>query len=171
GGEDLQVAWKASPDSLASAQSERLLDYYVANVFLPARQFYAELTALRRDQSRIINPISEIMVMDELPQPKPAYILKRGAYDAHGEPVSPNTPAVLPPFPPEAPRNRLGLARWLVSPGNPLLARVTVNRAWQMMFGKGLVETSDNFGAQGAVPTHPELLDWLAHDFMSAGWN
>ena len=171
GRDELRLAWKVSPDSLDSVQRERLLDYYVANVYLPARQFHAELTALRRDQSRTINPIPEIMVMDELPQPKPAYILKRGAYDAHGEPVSPVTPEALPPFPSDAPPNRLGLAQWLLSPENPLMARVTVNRAWQMMLGRGIVETSDNFGAQGAVPTHPQLLDWLAHDFVASGWN
>jgi hypothetical protein len=171
GAEDLQVAWKASPDALGSDSGERLLDYYVANVYLPARQFYAELAALRRDQSRIIDTIPEIMVMDELPKPKPAYVLKRGAYDAHGEPVSPDTPKALPPLPSGAPPNRLGLAQWLLSAENPLMARVTVNRAWQMMLGRGIVETSDNFGAQGAVPTHPQLLDWLAHDFVASGWN
>ena len=148
-----------------------MLDYYLANVYPPAKQFFAELTALRRDQSRIINPIPEIMVMDELPQPKPAYLLKRGAYDAHGEQVSLDTPKALPPFPSDAPPNRLGLAQWLLSAENPLMARVTVNRAWQMMLGRGIVETSDNFGAQGAVPTHPQLLDWLAHNFVGSGWN
>ena len=162
---------ETNPNELTSAQREALLDYYLANIYPPARHFEAELTALRREHNRLINPVPEIMVMEELPQPKPAYILKRGAYDAHGEQVFPDTPGALPPLPPDAPRNRLGLARWLVSPGNPLLARVTVNRAWQMMFGRGLVETGDNFGAQGALPTHPDLLDWLAHDFMRAGWD
>jgi len=171
GRDDLRVAWKDSPDSLNSVQRERLLDYYVANVYPTARQFFAELTALRRDQSHTINPIPEIMVMDELPEPKPAYVLKRGAYDAHGEQVSLDTPKALPPFPSGAPPNRLGLAQWLLSADNPLMARVTVNRAWQMMLGRGIVETSDNFGAQGAVPTHPQLLDWLAHDFVGSGWN
>src|SRR5204862_5527570 len=102
----------------------------------------------------------------EMPQPKPAYILKRGAYDAPGERVSANTPAALPPLPANAPHNRLGLARWLSDPGHPLMARVTVNCAWQQMFGRGLVETSDNFGSTGIPPTHPELLDWLARDFV-----
>src|SRR5204862_7955640 len=88
-----------------------------------------------------------------------------------GEQVWADTPEALPPFPKNAPRNRLGLAQWLLSPENPVLARVTVNRAWQMMFGRGIVETSDNFGAQGSVPTHPELLDWLARDFIASGWN
>src|SRR5437867_10013103 len=171
GREDLRAAWSASPDSLSATQRGGLLDYYLANVYPPARQFFADLTSLRREQSRAVNPIPEIMVMDELPRPKPAYILKRGAYDSPGEPVSADTPAVLPPFPAGAPRNRLGLAQWLLAPDNPLTARVTVNRAWQMMFGQGIVETSDNFGAQGSLPTHPELLDWLARDFIASGWN
>jgi len=171
GRDDLRVAWKANPDSLGAVQRDGLLDYYVANVYPPAKQFFADLTALRREQSRLINPIPEIMAMEELPQPKPAYILKRGAYDGRGEPVSADTPKALPPFPMNAPRNRLGLAQWLLSPENPLMARVTVNRGWQMMFGRGIVETSDNFGAQGGVPTHPQLLDWLAHDFMASGWD
>src|SRR5437660_2349106 len=169
--DDLRAAWKADSSSFTGTQREGLLEYYVANVYPPAKQFLAELTILRREQSRAVNPIPEIMVMEELPQPKPAYILKRGAYDAPGEQVSADTPKALPPFPVGAPRNRLGLAQWLLSSENPLMARVTVNRAWQMMFGRGIVETSDNFGAQGAVPTHPELLDWLARDFMSSGWD
>jgi mono/diheme cytochrome c family protein len=171
GRDSLRAAWQAAPEFLSHTQRDGLLEYYLANVYPPARQFLADLTALRREQSRAINPIPEIMAMEEMATPKPAYILKRGAYDAHGEPVAADTPKVLPPFPADAPRNRLGLARWLVSPENPLLARVTVNRAWQLMFGRGIVETSDNFGAQGAVPSHPQLLDWLAGDFMAAGWN
>jgi hypothetical protein len=168
----IEVADVASLDELRTAQDgDALLDYYIANVYSPARQLASELNMLRREQSRIINPIPEIEVMEELAQAKPAYILKRGAYDQHGEPVSANTPAILPPLPGDAPRNRLGLARWLVAPGNPLLARVTVNRAWEVMFGRGLVETVDNFGSRGAVPSHPELLDWLASDFMQSGWN
>ncbi len=160
---DLQIAWTNA--------SNNLLDYYISNVYPPARQLTSELAMLRRDQNRTINPIPEIEVMEELAHPKPAYILKRGAYDQHGEQVTANTPAILPPLPADAPHNRLGLARWLVASNNPLLARVTVNRAWDMMFGRGIVETVDNFGSRGAVPTHPELLDWLASDFMHSGWD
>lgn len=168
----IEVADVAGLDELQTARDgEALLDYYIANIYPPARQLASEVNMLRREQSRLINPIPEIEVMEELPQPKPAYILKRGAYDQHGEPVSANTLAVLPPLPPDAPRNRLGLSRWLIAPGNPLLARVTVNRAWEMLFGRGLVETVDNFGSRGAVPSHPELLDWLAADFIRSGWN
>jgi hypothetical protein len=186
--DDLHAAWSAPaqptpspppeeragerrPSALSTPQREALLDYYVSNVYPPARQLTSELKMLRREQSRLINPIPEIEVMEEMAQPKPAYILKRGAYDQHGEQVSANTPSILPPLPADAPRNRLGLARWLTAPSNPLLARVTVNRAWEMMFGRGIVETVDNFGARGGVPSHPELLDWLASDFIRSGWD
>ena len=109
--------------------------------------------------------------MRELPEPKPAYVLTRGAYDAHGEEVTANTPAALPPFPSDQPRNRLGLARWLTDPKHPLTARVAVNRYWQLIFGRGLVRTPEDFGSQGSLPTHPELLDWLARDFVDNGWD
>ena len=106
-----------------------------------------------------------------MPTPKPAHVLNRGAYDSPREKVTADTPKVLPPFPKDALRNRLGLAKWLTDAENPLLARVTVNRVWQTMFGRGLVETADNFGTQGARPTHPELLDWLAREFVRTGWD
>jgi hypothetical protein len=150
---------------------EALFDYFVAAVHEPTRQAAEGLRAARKALTALVNPIPEIMVMDELPEPKPAFVLKRGAYDARGDRVTADTPKVLPPFPADAPRNRLGLARWLTAPDHPLLARVTVNRAWQMMFGRGLVETADNFGTQGAQPTYPELLDWLAREFVASGWD
>ncbi|GBC93269.1 hypothetical protein HRbin15_01759 [bacterium HR15] len=99
-----------------------------------------------------------------------AQIRIRGEFTNPGEEVEAGTPAVLHPFPPDYPRNRLGLAKWLVSRENPLTARVQVNRMWEAIFGRGLVETSDNFGTQGTYPTHPELLDWLAVEFMERGW-
>jgi hypothetical protein len=111
------------------------------------------------------------MVMRELAQPRQAFVLFRGQYDSPRDPVDPDVPEFLLSFPKSAPRNRLGLARWLVDPANPLTARVVVNRFWQSLFGTGLVKTSENFGYQGELPSHPELLDWLAVDFVESGWD
>jgi hypothetical protein len=111
------------------------------------------------------------MVMEEMMKPRDTFILMRGAYDKKGEKVTAATPAVLPPMAMDLPRNRLGLAKWLVSVENPLTARVVVNRFWQQIFGTGLVKTSEDFGAQGDAPSHPELLDWLAGEFMRSGWD
>jgi hypothetical protein len=111
------------------------------------------------------------MVLQELPRPRAAHVLKRGDYRQKGPRVEPGVPAALHPFPAGAPRNRLGLARWLVDRDNPLVARVTVNRYWQAYFGQGLVKTPEDFGTQGERPTHPELLDWLAVEFMDRGWS
>jgi hypothetical protein len=100
-----------------------------------------------------------------------AHVLTRGEYSQLGDKVSATTPAVLPPLPADAPRNRLSLARWLVDSENPLTARVTVNRVWQGFFGTGLVESAGDFGVTGSQPSHPALLDWLAVEFREGGWN
>ncbi|MSU36980.1 MAG: DUF1553 domain-containing protein [Pedosphaera sp.] len=164
---DLVRALSTAPADLTAEDRGRLLTYYAATVHPGARQFRSELAALRREQSALVTSIQDIMVMDEMPEPKKAYVLRRGAYDQPTDEVTANTPKFLPPFPAGEPRNRLGLARWLLSEENPLTARVAANRAWQLFFGKGIVETADNFGSQGAMPTHPELLDWLADTFRS----
>jgi hypothetical protein len=104
-------------------------------------------------------------------KPRETFILIRGEYDKPGEKVTADTPEVLPPLSADLPRNRLGLARWLVDPANPLTARVTVNRYWQSVFGVGLVKTSEDFGSQGEPPLNPELLDWLATEFTRSGWD
>ncbi len=104
-------------------------------------------------------------------KPKPAWVLNRGEYDQHGDSVDRTLPAFLPPLPEGAPKNRLGLARWLVSRDNPLVARVAVNRLWQQVFGTGIVKTAEDFGSQGDAPSHPELLDWLAVQFIDDGWD
>jgi len=159
------------PTDLTASQRQILLDHFFATAHEPALAIAKELHTLRQQENGLTNPIPEAMVMQELPHPKPAHILKRGAYDAPAEEVFANTPAALPPLDPAAARNRLALARWLFDPSNPLTARVTVNRLWQQMFGCGLVETAENFGTQGSPPTHPELLDWLAADFRDHAWD
>ena len=101
-----------------------------------------------------------------------AYLLFRGEYDKRRDPVKPDTPDVLPSMPADLPRNRLGLAQWLVRPrASPCTARVTVNRFWQEVFGTGLVRTTGDFGVSGELPSHPELLDWLAVEFRESGWD
>jgi hypothetical protein len=112
----------------------------------------------------------KVMVMNDS-LPRDTYVLNRGNYDDPGEKVEPGTPERIFPFPDSLPANRLGLSEWVTSPNNPLTARVYVNRIWAMLFGNGLVKTAEDFGVQGSLPTYPELLDWLAVDFMEHGWD
>ena len=112
----------------------------------------------------------KVMVMNDS-APKTTFVLNRGEYDQPTDSVTPNTPETIYPFPNGAPKNRLGLAEWLTDKNNPLTARVFVNRIWTMLFGRGLVETTEDFGVQGSLPTHPDLLDWLAVDFMEHNWD
>jgi hypothetical protein len=131
-----------------------------------AKKLQAELGRLQKEKAAVEKQVRTTMVMQELPKPRDTYLLIRGEYDKKGEKVIAGTPAALPPLPRHAPANRLGLAKWLVDPSNPLTARVAVNRTWQMFFGTGLVKTAEDFGSQGELPSHPELLDWLAVEFM-----
>ena len=128
-------------------------------------QHHKQLRNLCETRNKLIEKSAEIMVMRESPQPKQAYVLTRGEYDKRAEPVQPSTPTVLPSFSGGLPRNRLGLARWLLDPDHPLLARVTVNRFWQALFGEGLVRSAEDFGSQSVQSEYPELLDLLAWKF------
>ena len=168
---DLDHAWTTPKAQLTADQRTALHDFYQATAAPGLITARSELRTHRLERGRLIESIPSIMTMRELETPRPTYILTRGAYDALGAEVTANTPSALPPFPSDLPRNRLGLARWMFQPDNPLTARVEVNRLWQMMFGRGLVETSENFGRQGTPPTHPELLDWLATEFVVSGWD
>ena len=115
--------------------------------------------------------IPYVMIMEEVDTPRTSYVLERGAYDAHGEVVQAGAPKQLLAFDGTFPQNRLGLAQWLTHPDHPLTARVMINRCWQLFFGQGIVKTAEDFGSQGDLPSHPELLDWLAVDFVENGWD
>ncbi|MBD2754100.1 DUF1553 domain-containing protein [Spirosoma sp. BT704] len=161
-----------SPSNVTTLPNTKsLFPYYLANVSVPYQQKRNELLKLRTERNRVVEDIPEMMVMEDMKTPRPTYLLKRGVYDARGTQVRPDVPATILPFSPEFPRNRLGLAKWLLHPDNPLTARVAVNRYWQTYFGTGLQKSSNNFGNQGSLPTHPELLDWLAVTFQESGWN
>ena len=175
--DDLQVydtALTAAEVAVTAGRTPRgdaLFEHFLARTYEPYRSALARLTRLRIAENALVAGIPEIMVMEEMRTPRPAHRLDRGAYDAPREIVPRDTPASLPAFPSGQPRNRLGLARWLTDPRNPLAARVVVNRIWRMHFGRGIVATQEDFGSQGALPTHPELLDFLAARFMEGGWD
>ena len=157
-------------------QQKTLRRFYRKKHWKKGRRLKAELASLEEDRKQINDSAAEVMVMDSLPADKKreTFVLERGTYNKPlDEQVAPGTPSFLPPLPEDAPRDRLTLAEWLVDPllGNPLTARVTVNRYWQTFFGTGLVETTEDFGRQGSRPTHPELLDWLATHFVDSGWD
>ena len=153
-------------------QKKLLLDYFVERHADDATRAAHRVAAARReDEDAYRARLPKTLVMQEVASPKPTHLLKRGQYDAPGELVQADVPGALSPWPAEAPRNRLGLAQWLVSPAHPLTARVAVNRLWLQCFGEGIVPTLNDFGLQGELPSHPELLDWLAVRFASGGWN
>lgn len=130
-----------------------------------------DLKMARAEVTRLSDAAKEIMVMKELPESKPAFVLFRGEYDKRTDPVTAQTPASLGLLPENTPKNRLSLAKWLTDRQHPLFARVTVNRLWNGLFGRGLVKTAEDFGSQGERPLYPELLDHLAARFMDSGWD
>jgi len=161
----------ALDSSLPESDSQQVFDYYLSTVDADYRTQLKVIREKREAHSNVVDPLPEIMVMREEPTRRDTFLLKRGAYDARDVPVIPETPAVLSTLPDGVTRNRLALATWLTQSDNPLAARVVVNRLWQMIFGQGLVRTPEDFGRQGQPPTHPELLDWLAVDFVEHGWD
>ncbi len=152
-------------------QTDALFRYFITNIDTPSRELQTRIDALKAEQATLRERGSMSLVMEEKNEEPFAHILNRGVYSDKGERVTADTPAVLPPMPPDAPKNRLGLAKWLVDPANPLPARVTMNRVWSHFFGAGIVETAGDFGIMGARPTHPQLLDWLAAEFIDSGWD
>src|SRR5205823_5275714 len=160
-----------NPLTPSERRRQVLRDYYRSHIDPVGRLVAEELAKLKDEERDFKRQIPETLVMEELERPRQAYVFIRGLYKNRGEDVDPGTPAVLPPMPADLPRNRLGLARWLVSGRHPLTARVLVNRIWQQYFGLGLVRTAEDFGARGEPPTHPELLDYLATELVDGGWD
>ncbi|MCE9525222.1 MAG: DUF1553 domain-containing protein, partial [Planctomycetales bacterium] len=166
-------------NTLRGSQTMKFWQYYQSNhAPQPERAKFKRFQKAMFAYDRFRRNLPTVMVMEELPQPREAHVLLRGQYDHPGEKVERAVPASLGmELPKDAPRNRLGLAKWLVDPAHPLTARVAVNRFWQMYFGAGLVKTAEDFGSQGEWPTHPELLDWLATEFsgqagsLPHGWD
>jgi hypothetical protein len=160
-------------DTLAPAQRRRKIirDHYRSRIDPVGRLIAEELAGLKAEESQLKRQLPQTLVMEELDKPRHAYIFIRGLYKNRGENVSTATPRVLTPMAKGMPANRLGLARWLVSGQHPLTARVLVNRIWQQYFGLGLVRTAEDFGVRGELPTHPELLDYLATELVASGWD
>ena len=167
----LNVLQKKEVASLGSGDKKLLQEHYLKSVSQATKLQQHKLAELRKSYVDSVEKIKEVMVMEETPDPVQSYILDRGVYNARGEEVYPNTPKAILPMPEDYPKNRLGFAKWLFHEDHPLTARVAVNRFWQHYFGYGLVKTSEDFGNQGEMPSHPELLDWLALEFRDSGWD
>jgi hypothetical protein len=172
-GESAKAATKEEIEKgLESGRQDRLTEYFLKySAPEKERQLYAQLKDLRTEKSKLEEAIPTVMIMAEMKKPRETFVLGRGQYDNPKDKVTAGVPAFLPPMAPGLPMNRLGLAKWLVSPGNPLTARVAVNRYWQEYFGIGIVKTSEDFGSQGEPPSNPALLDWLATEFVRTGWD
>jgi hypothetical protein len=170
----LEVAYlhePTMPGNFAEADVQAHLVELLASHDDRVRQAQLDLMASRQAGNDIATAIPQVLVMGTSPNHDPTHVLNRGLYSEPGEEVAARGLDFVLPWREDLPQNRLGLARWLFDPENPLTARVFVNRIWQMHFGHGLVETSEDFGSQGAIPSHPELLDWLAVEFIESGWD
>ncbi|MEX2217111.1 MAG: PSD1 and planctomycete cytochrome C domain-containing protein [Phycisphaeraceae bacterium] len=176
---DVKGILKAGPDAKHPQDKvKKLRDYYLQNVCIDTQPALApianEIAAMQKQKTDLQNSITGTFVFRDLPKQRESFVMLRGAYNKPGEKVEPGTPAVLPPLEKrekDGLADRLDLARWLVAKEHPLTSRVQVNRLWQQFFGTGLVKTGDDFGSQGEVPTHPQLLDWLAVQYQESGWD
>jgi hypothetical protein len=162
---------RTQPDNWTEEQQRALRHVYLVRHDAEFNTYTHDLDALLDQLRRVETAVPTTLVYRELREPRDAYVLIRGEYDQRGARVERATPTALPLMSDELPHDRLGFARWLISEKHPLTSRVAVNRFWQQAFGIGLVETSDDFGIQGSMPSHPELLDWLAVEFRESGWD
>ncbi|OWW26174.1 hypothetical protein B4Q04_00375 [Zobellia sp. OII3] len=168
---EVKTLFEGAKIEFENFSQEELKNHYLLTASDERKQLAKEIRSLRKEKNKILDTVPTVMVMQDLPKPRPTYILDRGAYDIPLDEVFPGTPADIFPFPDDLQRDRMGLAKWLVDRKNPLTARVTVNRYWQLLFGIGIVKTVEDFGNQGALPHHPELLDYLAVNFIESGWD
>jgi hypothetical protein len=169
--QNVQSALFAKSDGKTDGQKTELKEYYRDNFYPELKTLNTKLADTRKASKELDAKIPTLRVMEEMSEPRVTHIRVRGDYRAKGDKVAANVPRILPPLPPSDKTNRLTLARWLVDPNHPLFSRVTVNRYWALYFGTGLVKTGNEFGTQGELPSHPDLLDWLAREFIESGWN
>jgi len=162
-----------SKASASELSGQDLSEVFASCFHQESRQARLEMQRQNKAMAEFEKNIPSVMVMKDRAEPRPTYLLNRGLYDqpVEEEEIQTGVPDVLPGWQQSYPRNRLGLAQWMVSAENPLTSRVAVNRIWQQLFGTGLVKTSENFGIQGSRPSHPQLLDWLALEFVESGWD
>jgi mono/diheme cytochrome c family protein len=168
-----RTAWVLSKpaDKRTDAEKNDIFTWWLPTLDAGFRELISRQQKLQQEEAAIKGRGTVAHVMQEKPSEAMAYMLKRGEYDKRLDKVTPDTPKMLPTMPSDLPRNRVGLAKWLLQPDQPLTARVTVNRFWQEVFGNGLVRSSGDFGISGEQPSHPELLDWLAVEFRESGWD
>ncbi|HND55694.1 MAG TPA: DUF1553 domain-containing protein, partial [Pirellulaceae bacterium] len=171
----VQAAVKVDADKRNDEQKKLIREHFLQFVYAKTKPTFDaiqnQINDVTKKRNDLDGSIPATLVMADMPNPRDTFVLVRGQYDKKADKVGAAVPSILPPLPAGAPANRLGLAKWLVDPSHPLTARVTVNRFWQQLFGTGIVKTSEDFGSQGQLPTNPELLDWLATDFIAGGWN
>ena len=172
---EVRNAAKTAKAKRTPAQTKAIREYYLEHIWADSRKIFAPLHKNIEQANRKLKQLEASMpfqlVSVELPKPKPAYMLIRGDFRKKGEQVKRDVPKAFPPFPKDKPKNRLGLAHWLMRPDHPLTARVAVNRYWAQLFGGGIVETVGDFGHLGRYPSHPQLLDWLATEYIQSRWD
>jgi mono/diheme cytochrome c family protein len=168
---EIKKIFESAPAVWTGEQKKEVKWYFREQRSPEVQQLSRKLKELRENLDELNRAIPAMRVMEDMKDPRPTHVLVRGDYRNRGERVNAGVPAFLPPLPEKEKPNRLTLAKWLVDPNHPLVGRVTVNRFWQLLFGTGLVKTTNEFGSQGELPSHPELLDWLARDFVDNGWD
>ncbi len=167
----VQHTLRIAAEKRTDRQQEALFDYFITHIDPMSKELVTKRQKLIGEETEVLNKEIDMMVTRDRKFPRKTYILQRGVYDAHGEEVEPETPLQVGKLPEGFPRNRLGLTQWLLSEENSLFARVMANRLWQNYFGNGLVKTQEDFGNQGELPSHPELLDWLAAKYREEKWD